>query len=147
MSEVDGLKTWVDGPVLEASKQAASPPEQPRVSDSDLKERHLWVVRVEDVAFAMELCAFGRSLPKRMIKHTNLTGGGSAFGGGEVLFRNGNTIIVNGSSGRYGPRSADEMQALAVAFRKSGYNVWSMGYDRDANRPLPFIGVAPQWVS
>jgi hypothetical protein len=55
----------------------------------------------------------------------------------------GNTITVNGCSGRYGPADEHELYLAAVAFFESGYNVTYMGWDKGANRPFPFIGTLP----
>ena len=82
-----------------------------------------------------------------MIKHTNLTGGAPAFASGELLFLSEYAVIINGRSRRYGPRSESEMISVAKAFKNSGYQVWSMGYDAEAGVPYPFNGVAPEWVT
>ena len=63
-----------------------------------------------------------------------------------MIWLSGDTIVVNGRSGRYPVRSSQEMCALAMSFKESGYHVWSMGYDDEANWPFPFVGVAPRWV-
>jgi len=108
----------------------------------------LWVVRTADVVWAEEHGQFGKTLESGVIKHTNLTGGAPAFSGGELLvLDDDSTIIVNGSSGRYGPKSAAELGDVVTAFARSGYAVWAMGYDFDAGIPLPFYaGASPKWV-
>jgi hypothetical protein len=143
MTTSDGLKLLQDGPV---GADAGSPSAPPRLTPAHKADAYLWAVRPSDVCHAYENCAFGRSLETGVIKHTNLTGGGAASSGGELLFLKNDTIVVNGCSGRYGPRSKDEMDKVVVAFRQSGYRVWSMGYDDEANRGFPFVGVTPQWV-
>ncbi len=145
MTEGDGLKTLVDGP-NEATGEAAQPSEIPALTQADVAARQLWAVREHDVVYADELCPFGKTLETGVIKHTNLTGGEPAYAGGELLWRDHQTLIVNGQSGRYGIRSPEEMTAVSVAFRKSGYHVWSMGYDTEADFPFPFVGVRPQWI-
>ena len=94
---------------------------------------------------AEEMCGFGKSLQSGVIKHTNLTGGAPAYSGGEMVMLDEKTMVINGQSGRYGPRSERELDAAAKAFRQSGYHVWCMGYDNEAGYPLPF-GVMPRWV-
>jgi hypothetical protein len=105
----------------------ASAPPTPRVTEAMLDERHLWAVIVEAVPYALEKCAFGSSLPSGVIKHSNLTGGRPAYCAGEIVFLTVSELIVNGCSGRYGPRTREEMYDVARAFRRSGYGVWTMG--------------------
>lgn len=144
MTEADGLKVWADGsqaPVATASSPA------PLLTSANLKDCMLWVVREDDVVWAPEKGPFGKKLESGVIKHTNLTGGAAAYCGGELLVLEDELIVVvNGCSGRYGPRNSTEMDEVAKAFAQSGYGVWSMGYDEEAARPLPFIGVRPKWI-
>lgn len=141
MNFSDGLEQWVDGA---HTGPPTSPP--PLLQKSATEKTHLWVVRIEDVVHAQEQCDFGDLLETGVIKHTNLTGGHAAFSGGELLFINEKTIVINGCSGRYGPRNKNVMDMVAKAFVESGYGVWSMGYDEETNRPLPFIGTFPEWI-
>lgn len=145
MNAEDGLLEWVDGTQLLTQ---SSPPTSPVITAAQMKSRMLWVVRAEDVVYAPENGPFGKTLESKVIKHTNLTGGALAFSGGEVIFLEGESAIaVNGDSGRYGPRSIEELDDVVTAFARSGYSVWAMGYDLDADRPLPFFpGAMPQWV-
>ena len=41
-------------------------------------------------------------------------------------------VVINGFSGRYPIRSSDAMQSVSMSFKKSGYDVWSMGWDADS---------------
>jgi hypothetical protein len=144
MSEADGLEQWFDG---DAVAGVPAPRQPPLLTDKDCVNRVLWVVRTEDVVHARERCVFGEILISGLIKHTNLTGGLPAFSGGELIKLDKRTIVVNGRSGRYGPKTVGELDAAVRAFADSGYGVWSMGWDEDANRPAPFIGTPPQWLS
>lgn len=145
MTDADGLMRLVAGPIREDMSTAVPPP--PSLADSrDTAGLQLWIVRKDDVVYAEERCHFGTTLETGRIKHTNLTGGEPAYAGGEFLRQSDQTLIVNGRSGRYGPRSKEEMEAVGRAFRESGYYVWSMGYDTEADLPFPFLGVTPQWV-
>lgn len=142
MTPADGLEELVDGP-----GGAAADAEFALLSEATLPgEVKLWAVRMEDVVHAPEDCPFGAGRSAGKVKHSNLTGGGDAFSAGELIFVDPATIIVNGRSGRYGPRSASEMDAVAVAFRDSGYTVYSMGFDQGVNSPFPFIGNTPKLV-
>lgn len=143
MSTSDGLKQWLDGGV--ENKNVAKVP-VPIVTSEQIDGRHLWVVRSEDVVHAEERIAFGKKVEKGVIKHTNLTGGREAHSGGELIFLDDVTVLLNGRSGRYGPRSKQEMDAVAKAFRNSGYFVWSCGYDVEAGMPFAFGNVDPDWI-
>ncbi|MDR7270672.1 hypothetical protein J2X20_003330 [Pelomonas saccharophila] len=140
MQPSDGLLQWIDGvPPVER-------PPTPLLDLQQVQAAHLWVVRAEDVVHAGERCEFGDSLESGVIKHTNLTGGAAAYSGGELVFLSDGTIVVNGCSGRYGPRSKAELDSVARAFAQSGYGVWSMGFDEETNRPARFVGAFPEWV-
>lgn len=143
IAENDGLRIWVDGP----SDTDAPPSKAPMLSKNDIAAAHLWAVREADVVHAEEHCDFGRNLQTGVLKHSNLTGGQPAFCAGELLFLSADTIVLNGRSGRYGPATDVEMSAIARAFRQSGFTTWSMGYDTDTDRPFPFLGKEPEWVT
>jgi hypothetical protein len=142
MSASDGRLFWVDG----TAEDVDDPPLVPGLSSVQLDGRHLWVVREVDVVHASERSPFGKNVEKGVIKHTNLTGGAPAYSGGELIFLDERTICLNGRSGRYGPRTAEEMTAVAKAFKKSGYHVWSCGFDSEAAEPYAFGSVDPTWV-
>lgn len=143
MISEDGLELWRDGSVT-ARTQPSSLPE---INETKLATRRLWVVREDDVAHAEEEGSFGRSLKSQKIKHSNLTGGNAAYSGGELVVLDAETILLNGCSGRYGPRTKDAMDRVARAFADSGYNVWSMGFDQETNRPAVFGAIDPEWVA
>lgn len=138
MNAADGLEVWSDGNVETTEPaQRSVGPFAPTSLPAPIR---LWAVREEDVVHALERCAFGRARRSDgKIKHTNLTGGERAFSGGELLFINARTIVLTGESGRYGPRDADELEDVAIAFRDSGYIVYSMGWDETA-KPAPMVG-------
>ncbi|MFT8679379.1 hypothetical protein [Gluconacetobacter sp.] len=144
MAAEDGLTQLTDGPISGDKSPTVTAPKL--IEQNDLEQVDLWAVREADVVYADEQCSFGKNLETGVIKHTNLTGGAPAFAGGELLLLK-DVVVVNGQSGRYHPRSADEMYAVALAFANSGYHVWSMGYDTEADYPYPFIGVLPQCVA
>lgn len=135
----DGLSIWQDGP--------GTPP-KPTCPLIEVSPRglQLWVVRPGDVPHATEQSPFSEGLVRKVIKHSNLTGGEPAHCGGELVFFESDIIALNGNSGRYGPSSEAEMNAVAAAFKESGYGVWSLGYDQEAARPHRFGDVDPVWV-
>lgn len=138
----DGLVQWSDG-----NGVAAEPPTPPLLEVAQTLQAHLWAVREDDVVHAGERCGFGASLETGVIKHTNLTGGAAAYSGGELLFLQDGTIVINGCSGRYGPRTKAELESVAKAFARSGHGVWCMGFDEETNQPARFIGTHPEWVA
>jgi len=140
MTAADGLALWEDGPGAPAN---GVPPN----IDVNPPNVRLWVVRDNDVPHAAESNPFAESLPSKVIKHSNLTGGQPAHSGGELVFVRNDTIVINGCSGRYGPQSAAELIAVAEAFKKSGYAVWCLGYDPEAAKPHHFGDVDPVWVA
>lgn len=142
MQAQDGLLHWSDGDGAPARSLSA-----PLLESHQTQEAHLWAVRSDDVVHAIEHCAFGSGLESGVIKHTNLTGGSPAYSGGELLFLPDGTLVLNGCSGRYGPRTKNELDSVAKAFAKSGYGVWCMGFDEETNRPARFIGTHPEWVA
>ena len=135
-----GLQFWRDGPGAPTSHT----PPQIDVAPAD---KELWVVRTDDVVHASETSAFAETLFRKVLKHSNLTGGEPAHCGGELLFLKDNVIALNGASGRYGPRSEAELSAVASAFHRSGYGVWSFGFDTEAGWPYRFGDTDPEWVA
>lgn len=136
----NGRMRWQDGPGV--SSEQSAPPSIDQ-NDPMLK---LWVVDSDDVPYVLERNAFGANLETGRLKHSNLTGGADAHCGGELVIVAKNVVAINGSSGRYGPNSRRELDAVVAAFRASGYGVWNFGYDEGSNRPLNFLTGTPVWV-
>jgi hypothetical protein len=146
MEVSDGLGLWHDGPADQNATQGALKP--PVLTYDEVKDRiTLWAVRPADVPCALESCDFGKGLKSGVIKHSNLTGGAAAHCAGELVILDDETILLNGSSGRYGPETVAELNAVAKAFKNSGYKVWCMGFDEEQGRSLPFGGSTPAWVA
>lgn len=139
----DGLLLWSNGSVDISKKQQLAIPKITAAQDAD---KFLWAIEATRIPYAPEKCEFGSTLESQVIKHSNLTGGRAAHCAGEMIKVDAEQVVINGRSGRYGPKSAAEMLEAAKAFRASGYNVWSMGFDTEAAAPNPFIGVTPTWV-
>ena len=140
VDEEHGRMSWQDGPG--SPQQVPMPPEV----DQDHPDLKLWVVDAQDVPYVMERNAFGAGLETGKLKHSNLTGGADAHCGGELVLVSDGIVALNGSSGRYGPRSRREMDAVAGAFRASGYGVWTYGYDDGTDKPFDFRTGVPVWV-
>jgi hypothetical protein len=123
----------------DASRQVNDPNQFP---DPDARDRKfIWLALTENTIAAEE---FGADVCSRLglgadegLKHTNLSGGGVAYAGGEAWFvAGGNRIAINGKSGRYPCRNQREWTAIVEAFQESGYTVWPSRWDPNQNRPL-----------
>jgi hypothetical protein len=98
--------------------------------DVNLRDRkYLWVIEQAAVPFGKE-CREDVD-----IKHTNLTGGGMAYCGGEVWFADKGSIYLNGGSGRY-PCEDDEilLQNVKGFYMDIGYRVAMPPFDDDVGR-------------
>jgi hypothetical protein len=62
-----------------------------------------------------------RTLAPEYVCHTNLTGGGKAFVGGELFFGEDGSIYINPFSDRYGKPSPQQWQTALNYFRRVGY--------------------------
>ena len=106
----------------------------------DGSDKFLWVVRSADVPYAPERGATGRTIAGRgKLSHTNLTGGADAHCGGELWFRNHRSVWLTGGSGRYEPRSAQELEAVVDALRTAGYEVTSAGWSAERGGPARYF--------
>ena len=75
--------------------------------------------------FETPVSAIGDLLPK----HTNLTGGGEAYLGGELWFSSASSLYLSGGSGRYPPLNAAQLDEAVGVFESFGYEVASLGWD------------------
>ncbi len=118
-------------------------PPPPDISERRVPKRsgdpgcHLWVILPGHLPFILERAAVRPPLESGVAKHTNLTGGGVACSGGELWLdpADSELLYMNGCSGRYGARTAVELEDVVVVFRTFGYQVVSFGWDEGANRP------------
>ena len=96
------------------------------MSMDDRTNRYLWVIDTRGVPYTLDapISAIG-AVPK----HTNLTGGGQAYLGGELWFVSGTAVYISGGSGRYPPIDAAQLDEAAQVFRAFGYDVTSLGWD------------------
>lgn len=108
-------------------------------------EKYLWVIRRTDLVCALEHGGFGKSRNRGTLSHTNLTGGVDAHSGGEAWFCSEKHLIFNGGSSRYRPRGVDELEAIATALRRGGYECCHMGWDSDNNIPSRVFRGALPW--
>lgn len=105
---------------------------------SDANARHLWVIWANGLPYILERAPnIQPPLQTGKVKHSNLTGGEPAACAGELWVDeiDAKRLYVNGDSGRYGPRSAEQLEEAVALFRTRGFAVESFGWDEDANMP------------
>ena len=95
--------------------------------DSESGNRYLWVVDQRGIPYIIEerLLVIGSEVPK----HTNLTGGGRAYLGGEIWFASEDVLYLSGGSGRYPPSNSRQLEAAAQVFESFGYEARSLGWN------------------
>ena len=99
----------------------------------------LWIALKDRIKIVREKANASKRLKLKRIKHTNLSGGRYAYSGGELWFVSNDTIIINGCSGRYGPRTKDQFDNMVGIFKATGWNVIPAGWDSEVNRPVKFL--------
>ena len=95
---------------------------------------HFYLVGSHVSTFALESGPHGESLHSGYVKVTNLTGGRPAHCGGELWFTDPSTIIFTGSAG-YPVRGQKELDDLARAFERAGFDGGHMGFDAEVGMP------------
>lgn len=98
----------------------------------------LWVAMKDRIKFIHEKANVARRLTLKKVKHTNLTGGEKAYSGGEMWIIAPKTIVINGCSGRYGPRTEEQLIEIVKVFTESGWCVKSLGWDSETCRPVRY---------
>lgn len=136
----DGLEEFNLNFGLKAEKSSL-PRSTPR------QNTYLWVIIENSIPAALEAAMVGKSLRTGIIKHTNLTGGDKAHCGGEVWFIEDTTVVLNGSSGRYGPSLFDDNQIIDAGrvFKEQGYRVAVLGMD-ETGHPATLLVGEPKWL-
>jgi len=130
----DGVHALVTPPA--SCDRRAVPAEEPD------EGRHLWVFWPAGIPYVEELAPrVAPALVNGKAKHTNLTGGSKASCGGELWVDpvEADRLYVNGCSGRYGPRTREQLEEAVEVFRSQGFRPESFGWDDDANRPARFM--------
>ena len=90
---------------------------------------YLWVIDIRGIPYVFEvpIQVIGGTLPK----HSNLTGGGEAYLGGELWFTSASSLYLSGGSGRYPPINPTQLEEATEVFESFGYEVYSLGWDYD----------------
>ena len=101
--------------------------------------RHLWIIARTGIPFILETAPDVRPPPlsSGVAKHTNLTGGDGACCGGELWVdpSDAGRLFVNGGSGRFPPRSPQQLAEAVRVIERRGFGVVSAGWDEDNARP------------
>lgn len=122
LSKADGLRVLCHAP---ARGVLLGAPPYSRIDQG--KHRYLWVIDANGIPYIREspIQAICNDKPK----HTNLTGGGEAYLGGELWFKSCTDLYVSGGSGRYPPIDGDQLDCAVQVFRDFDYDVTSLGWD------------------
>lgn len=136
LSEAEGVRSLDAPPAI--GEQRISP----RCLGDPREGRHLWVFFENRASYVLELAQLASPpLPSGRAKHTNLTGGAPASCGGELWLDpvDHNLLYLNGGSGRYGPKTPEQLEDAVGVFEARGYEVVSFGWDVDTDRPLRIL--------
>lgn len=120
LNKRDGLKTLQQAPTTKVDYGTS-----PKSSSDNGTNTYLWVINERGVFYIKEvrIKRIGDAEPK----HSNLTGGGKAYLGGEMWFESDTTLWINGRSGRYPPESAAQLNEAVRVFKSLGYRVHLLG--------------------
>ena len=101
----------------------------PQKLEDPARNTYLWVIDYRGIPYIIEspMDILDFNLPK----HTNLTGGKSAYLGGELWFSDANSIYVSGGSGRFHPSDERQLDAAIGVFSSFEYTVKSLGWNRE----------------
>ena len=100
----------------------------PQKPEDPARNTYLWVIDHRGIPYLIEspMAILDCHLPK----HTNLTGGKSAYIGGQLWFSDANSIYVSGGSGRFPPLNERQLEAAIGVFSSFKYTVQSLGWNR-----------------
>ena len=104
----------------------------PKKPEEDVRNTYLWVIDHRGIPYLIE-CPMAVLRGNRP-KHTNLTGGGPAYIGGELWFSDARSIFVSGGSGRFPPLDERQLDAAVYVFSSFSYTVRSLGWNPGTGR-------------
>ena len=131
LSAADGLRALCRAPAREVLWGTP-----PRSRSDPGQHRYLWVIDANGIPYIRESPI--QAICHRLPKHTNLTGGGSAYLGGELWFGSCTHLYVSGGSGRYPPIDSGQLDCAVQVFRDFGYHVTSLGWDEGTDSARRF---------
>ena len=88
--------------------------------DIPMDGKYLWIIDES----GLKLLAESTRNPfaaRKVVCHTNITGGEKAYQGGECWFGTDNNVYINNRSGRYGAQTLAQRNAILDYFRAMGY--------------------------
>ncbi len=146
LSTNEGVKLLENAPIPEGTKitvfrecckNAVCLYFEPPSANEKCISRYLWVVVATpcEVRYIEENAPATFSLNRGSACHTNLTGGQEAFCGGELWFLGNDEVHISGASGRYPPRSNQELEDACQIFVRKNYKTYCLGWDEDIARP------------
>ena len=110
---------------------------RPPMARRNSENRYLWVINDAGIPFIKEISI--AALNGREPKHTNLTGGGPAYIGGELWFETDTRIFVSGGSGRYPPYGAQQLADAVGVFEAYQYTVVSLGWNEEEGEAMRIL--------
>ena len=122
--QITGFHLLADAPLTDFN-----PGFPPLVKDQDGSNTYIWVIDSKGVPYISE--AGVQELKWQLPKHTNLTGDGEAYVGGQLWFRTDSYLYVSGGSGRYPPLSELQLEDAVRVFEAFCFEVRSLGWDKD----------------
>ena len=94
----------------------------PKYRDQFFEKKYLWVIGDFGLRFIRENTRnSARAGLKKYVCHTNLTGGGEAYQGGEAWFCDDKKVGINFFSDRYGATTPLQWSAVIQHFKNVGY--------------------------
>jgi hypothetical protein len=108
-------------------------PKSGEIEGEEGENKYLWVIDARGICYILEapLGELNHNPPK----HSNLTGGGKAYIGGEMWFKTHSSMWIIGKSGRYPARNKVEWEDAVGVFKSFGYMTISPGWDKETGYP------------
>ena len=104
----------------------------PRHTTERGSHTYIWVIDDSGIPYVLEVPI--PSLDGNAPKHTNLTGGGNAYVGGQLWFQDTFTMYVSGGSGRFPPLTEEQLDTVVTVFESFNYAVNSLGWNHETGR-------------
>lgn len=89
------------------------------LNNSPLSGKYLWIIDKAGFKILLEATPNAEA-ERRMICHTNITGGMPALQGGELWFGDDGRVYINNKSGRYGAHTTVQEDAVIAYFVSLG---------------------------